>query len=440
MRLFPIKTSFYSRCFLLFLAAANLLGVAPAFGEEIFLKEVTRGAGSKSSAKFELSLENFRFDVLNRSGSKIDVMWQVDSIEWIRVQSALVLPRAIMRIVVRNHAEDMIIKYGSQSITFTRLNETESYAKFFYSLLHSEPIRIFHAGKEVAIVNVWKKIPSNAQPRQYHHADYSCASYDIEITQLDYEYLSYGCFTEQVGRFNSQKNVLHLLWVASNVRSESDTTPAYHLQFFESGEKQFLVKVNNQERVVKISSKFNHRANRLFVGMGLGPYKFQTAENERLADNQFAPALMFYLNYRLTEKSSARVFDAALWRGTYFNNLGVYFGYEAVKVFDNRIDITGLFGFQAVTFKYDAADARLMHEYIFPQGFEVNYRHAFGWKNYTLGFGVFISPVDDNPYVNMWLRFGPKVFGELNWISWQKGKQKADMYGISVVFPIGYYF
>ena len=72
---------------------------------------------------------------------------------------------------------------------------------------------------------------------------------------------------------------------------------------------------------------------------------------------------------------------------------------------------------------------------IYPQGFEVILKHAFGIENKHLTYGMFLSTSSSEPYTNSWIRYGGKVFYELNYINWKKGDKKMTMSGVSIGFP-----
>ena len=75
-------------------------------------------------------------------------------------------------------------------------------------------------------------------------------------------------------------------------------------------------------------------------------------------------------------------------------------------------------------------------EALFPQGFEITYFDAFGRRNQILSGGMFLQPSSAKPYSNLWIRWGGRVFGELNYLSWRSGGSFAKMYGVSVGFPL----
>jgi hypothetical protein len=97
--------------------------------------------------------------------------------------------------------------------------------------------------------------------------------------------------------------------------------------------------------------------------------------------------------------------------------------------------VVPLLGFQGLSTKYsNKYDS--YHKIIYPQGFELVYKHPFKMKNYSFVLGLFTnaSVADDN-YNNIWIRFGKKIFWELNYINWENKEKKASMWGFSVGIP-----
>ena len=106
---------------------------------------------------------------------------------------------------------------------------------------------------------------------------------------------------------------------------------------------------------------------------------------------------------------------------------------------DNRIVVTPLLGIQGITFKSEFAKDTFS-EVIYPQGFEIVYKHAFGLKNYQLVYGMFLSPSSREDYKNAWLRFGKGMFWEVNYLSWKKNSSYAKAWGLSVGLPFMSFF
>ena len=155
---------------------------------------------------------------------------------------------------------------------------------------------------------------------------------------------------------------------------------------------------------------------------------------------------MLYGNFRLrTEDNlSLRAFEAAVGqspaRTSFFNNLGLYFAYDAVRVLDARMHLTVLLGAQAVTFAPRGLARPAYNEVIVPQGFELSYPDAFGFKNKSLSGGLFLQPGTSKRYQNLWVRYGGRWFGELNYLSWRSNARFATMWGFSVGAPLAQFF
>ena len=190
---------------------------------------------------------------------------------------------------------------------------------------------------------------------------------------------------------------------------------------------------------VIIKAKLPKNIHRLKTALGLGPYLFEANDRLSYQNEKVAPAWMLYGNYELLNTTSIRFFNATVKNEALFNNGGVYFAYELANVFDGRFQLVPLLGFQLLSFDYNKSTAT-RHKIIYPQGFEAVYKHAFGLANWHLVYGMFISSSDEEPYKNLWLRFGKKWFGEVNYIEWQAGVYKVKTYGLSVGIPFLSFF
>jgi hypothetical protein len=147
-----------------------------------------------------------------------------------------------------------------------------------------------------------------------------------------------------------------------------------------------------------------------------------------------APSLMIYGKFDLTETASLKAFDALLYSKSLFNNSGLYFSYDLASLFDNKIFINALLGFQGIHYSFDRKTTNTVFEIIYPQGFEVLYKHAFGLENYNLFYGMFLS-TGQQRYTNAWVRFGKRSFVELNYIDWGLDSNHIQMVGLSVGIP-----
>ena len=178
----------------------------------------------------------------------------------------------------------------------------------------------------------------------------------------------------------------------------------------------------------------------MFTAYGFGPYALHTkvtnSETKKTSQihSPIAPALFFYMNYKISDNTSIRGFDAAIFQESKFNNAGLYLGSDFGFSLDNKLYFTTLLGVQYLYFKYDD-EAPEVSEPIFPQGLEFMYRHAFDIPNYIISGGIFLSTDDDIEYENVWVRWGKNYFWELNLISWGKEDFEAKTWGLSVGLP-----
>ena len=176
------------------------------------------------------------------------------------------------------------------------------------------------------------------------------------------------------------------------------------------------------------------RLKRLKTALGIGPYKFDTRLFGKKNEERLSLAAMLYANFYLSENTSIRGFDALVKEQSLFNNFGLYFAYLVGQALDNKIEVVPLLGLQALSFKFNDEHSTI-HKLIFPQGVEIIYKHAFGLKNYSLVYGMFLNPSSREKYKNLWVRFGSGFFWELNLIEWELEEKFARMWGLSIGIP-----
>lgn len=364
-----------------------------------------------------------------------------NSFQWVRYNGILLIPRARIRIIVDTNDKNIHLKYKNQTILPQYSSKKLYFSEFYISLFQPDDIKLYHNKEIVGKISIKTKSAKHDNPKKNHMIDYSCAPYDVRIEGLDNEYASVGCILHRVGRFRKEKGMLEVHFTSANFVLDNGKLPPYVATMINSRPVKFeLVNREGVRKTVKIYARVPKRMKRLKTALGFGPYFYETNHSSTLKKDGWAPTGMIYAKFDLTKNSSLRLFDALVWKDGYFNNFGVYFAYDLASAMDNRFLVVPLLGFQGLTTKY-SKHTDSYHKIIYPQGFELVYKHPFGKKNYSFVFGLFTNAsVADDDYNNIWIRYGKRVFWELNYISWQRNERKASMWGLSVGIPFLSFF
>ncbi len=358
------------------------------------------------------------------------------SFDWVRVQSTLLVPRVRVKIKLETTDPSFSLHYKTTTLNFQQ-SQKNSYTELYYSLFERKKIEIYKHNKLIATVAVNLKKSSKKKVL----IDYTCSRNSIEIIGLEDEHFSIGCQTRRIGSYGKETPMLEVKWISPELKIISGGAPPYHAAFLNKRPVniEVLNTITNKTKTLTIKSKIPKRLHRLFTAYGFGPYALHT---ERINKNDkkltkkapIAPALFFYLNYKISEGTSIRGFDAAIFQESKFNNAGLYLGSDFGHALDSKLYFTTLLGVQYLYFKFDD-DTPEVSEPIFPQGVEFMYRHAFDIPNYIISGGIFLSTTNDIDYENIWIRWGKNYFWELNLIAWGKDNFQAKTWGLSVGFP-----
>ena len=265
--------------------------------------------------------------------------------------------------------------------------------------------------------------------------DYSCSPYQLSIEGIDSEYISVGCKMDRAGLFLHETPRLEVTMSSPNLKTLHRERPPFTIYLNDNSPVEFQV-LNNHDQImtIKISAKLPSKLHRLKTSIGFGPYTYKSVAINESINNQWAPSMMIYGKFDLNDTASIKAFDALLYSKTIFNNSGLYFSYDLAEAFDGRILLNALIGFQGLNYKYNSGSVSEFN-FIYPQGFEIVYKHAFGVENQNLFYGMFLSTNSNEPYTNTWIRLGGKFFTELNYINWSKNDKRITMYGLSIGLP-----
>ncbi|MFT6633015.1 MAG: hypothetical protein ACJAS4_002984 [Bacteriovoracaceae bacterium] len=386
--------------------------------------------------RIKLSRKDVDINITKFGDQEIKAIVDNSSFEWVRFDETLLLPKVRLKIKVNSPDSDFVINYKGSSISFQQ-SKKNSYAELYFSLFERDEVQILNKDGKVANIT----ITLNNKKAQRVIIDYTCSRNNIEIEGLEDEHFSIGCRTRRIGAYGKEKAMLEVQWVSPELKIvNGDYIPNYAAFLNKLPVK---IKVQNvktlKEKEITIKAKVPKRLHRLFTAYGFGPYSLhtKTVDSDKKVLTKRAPvasALFFYLNYKISDTSSIRGFNAAVLGESKFNNAAMYLGSDFAFSLDNKLYFTTLLGVQYLYFKFDDETPEVS-EPIFPQGIEFMYRHAFNIPNYIVSGGVFLSTSDKIDYENIWVRWGKNYFWELNIITWGKDDFEARTWGVSVGIP-----
>ncbi len=400
-----------------------------AYSQERSVQDLSLAGLRLAEQRLPIALNDF---VLKKeNNAKVGLKWEKDSVQWIRLNEVLLMPRAKLRIQIPATEANFHIRYLNK-VYLLQTYKGRAILDLWVSLFRAEPITIIQGDKTYEVISISAQKSKQAVSSQL--IDYSCAQWGIEITGLDDDYLSVGCQFTRSGKFGSEVPHLEILWSAASYRLADNSPSPYYASITNSQPVEFeVVNSKNEKRKVSIKSKLPTRVKRLRVGFGLGPHQFKTREAQS-TEERWTGSYFLYSNLFLADGVSLRAFDAYTRQNATFNNAGLYYATEISKFFDNRFSFTTLIGAQILTYKTPQGDN--FNEAIFPQGGEIVWMHPFGLKNYRLTAGLFFDLSQAHTYQNNWLRFGKSTFVEVNYIKWGRENTQAELWGFSVGFPL----
>lgn len=395
---------------------------------------ISFGQVSIGEKRIQIDLKNFKL-VAQKRTKNIRTRVIRNSTQWVRTKDNLLAPRAMTSISVKSN-KNIYFRYVDKNI-IPQGNKIKS-TKLYVNIYDPKPIEVYEDGKKINTLVLRSNI--KLKNKSGHLIDYSCSPYNLKINGLDDQYLSVGCRRQIIGKMGSERNQLIVTLATSNFHLKSGHESPYTIILTNPSETHLeLENSKGEKRIVEVSARFSKYAHRLKTAIGFGPYYFKSRFEEDESKSEIAPAFMLYGKWELSQTTSFRIFDALIARDSIFNNGGLYFAYDLARVFDNRIKIVPLLGFQILTHTH-SKDTGSVTKIIYPQGFEATFSHVFGIENFHVIYGMFLSTDDQEAYSNSWIRWGKKYFWELNYIHWGRSGREATMWGLSVGIPTGQYF
>lgn len=395
----------------------------------VFAQTFSFGKFSLGESRIQVELSDF---VIQTTSPDVIAKWVPDSVQWMRNDNNLLVPRALLKIIIKQSEPRIHLDYKNSTILPFKKNDTSFETEIYIDLFSPDVASIYSGNNLLDKITIEARATQNARSKQL--IDYSCSPYDLKIDGIDTEYLSVGCKMNRVGGYLSGHPRLEITMSSTNLRTMNGAKPPYTIFLEDNSPVQINMSgIGESIKSFHMSATLPARLHRLKTSLGLGPYVYQSEFHSDKQTANFAPAFMLYAKYDLTETASFKAFDALLYSKSRFNNSGLYFSYDLAEAFDGRVLLNALLGFQGLHYKYSAKDNTEFH-LIYPQGFELIYKHAF-IENYHLTYGMFLATGSET-YTNAWLRYGKSSFLELNYIGWRHSRSNIKMWGLSVGLPL----
>jgi len=412
---------------LILLVLTNFISI-PGMANEAFLPIYIINRGHKF---LHLTSDDF---VVSKTNAEIhsEIIGQV---RWDRTEQNLLIPWVTLRLRTRISQDQKIhYRYKGRSY-FTQQIGQEEISDLNISTFDSDRIEVFLDGQSSGHVGVNMK--RKGKRKKTVIEDYSCSGYNVEIFGFDGEFMSIGCelIRETIG--GQVISSLRVHWMCNEFRTLDLLKGPYTIGFSE-GRSSVISVINGSgdKKEITFMVDFPKRIHRLNTAVGLGPYLYKNEYGNQAKEPQTLPSFMLYGNYYLNNVHSLKFFEALVMRESVFNHAGLYIGSEIGKFYDDRLVFSTLLGLQALSYRFDSGTDDLFTQMIYPQGLEITMHHPWDLEKYKFVVGGFLSPQSDVIYQNFWLRFGSRIFVELNYINWQHRSRSASMYGVSIGMPL----
>jgi hypothetical protein len=405
-------------------ALAVFLYIRMSFSSSEVLQNLTLGPVEIGEERMKIELQDFAIDFDQK---KIQASWIKDSLQWVRQDNILLMPRALMMIKVPSGG--FHIRYHQRSWLFQKNNQ-HSFIQIWVSLFDPEPIKVYRGAEFYTSIGLVPQVKNKG-----HLIDYSCAPWDVSMEGLSTDFVTMGCRLQRLGLPGSEKPLLEIHWSAASHRLKDQSSPPYVALITHNRALEFQVENSKKKsQDVRVNADLPARLYRLRLAASTGPHRFNIDREFFPNKAQTTATVMLYGNYFLSEKASLRFFNAWVDQIAFFNNAGLYYASEVGEFLDRRFSFTTLLGTQHLTFKPRGGEESAV-QMIYPQGAELTWRHPFGQLNKRMTLGGFVDFSGTYNYQNSWLRYGGKYFIEVNFLKWDQNDKSAELWGLSVGMP-----
>ena len=377
-----------------------------------------------------------------------------NSLQWVRVQEVLVVPRARLWLHVEN-ASSGSIQSGNfaQPISADISTAKEASALVPVALVSGagNPMEItVIRGGTVLKGRVEIRYSSTDPKRASVGIDSSCSRFGFSVEASNFPsdqrmYLGCRLVVSEGENYRTSSLDVYVFWDAPGSRSNREISingvptaavrPSLWLLSLQSAPGKATLEENG--RSVTIHYSIPDRLHFGSVGMGLGPYSHQYSD-PATSVSEVAPLLTVYGSYAFSDTTRLIGFDATTISDQWVTDFGLYLTNELARVLDNRLAVHILLGGHAIGF---SSGGQYYLKLGAPQGIDVVFADAFQ-RNRNLSLGGYVFPsVSGTSYYNFWLRWGsPSVFAEINYILWTEQLSSQEVFsrsiGLSIGFPV----
>jgi len=399
-----------------------------------------------------IRVENDAFEVVwEKGGHGLEATISEESVEWVRLTEVIALPRARLRIKAIKGTQGVITSgYGSQAF---HEEEDGAYVEIPVALLdiNENRIEVIYKNQGKQILDTLRlRLKKGSLPAEKRvFIDASCSPYGVKANQVqlaesDWGYVGCRLITLD-GEYRGRANLeLYVFWnhPSTSLSSAGVTLKPYrpNLWLYRLSPKPGTLQVTTSNGgTFELSYKIPDPLHFGSLAAGVGPYIYRFEEsNSQVLKSKITPIVTLYGSYFITQSVKVVAFDATSVSRKWFTDFGVYLHTQSIKTIDGRLSLHVLLGGHVIAFK---DQQELVFRPRLPQGIEAIFREA-GCRgcNVSLG-GFFYPPINQISYYNTWLRWGAaRLFGEVNYISWQErgsgGLVNSDSLGVTFGFPL----
>lgn len=189
--------------------------------EKIDAQIISFGKFSIGNSRIHAELKDF---VIHTQHPDIKAGWVPNSVQWIRNENNLLVPRALLKIFIKTDESLISIDYLN-SIVIPVKKKNYVTAEIYVDLFNPGTVLVYSGSTLVDKILIEAKAVPNARSKQL--IDYSCSPYHLKINGIDSEYLSVGCKMNRLGTFGSERPRLEVTLSSTNLRTLNDAKPPY---------------------------------------------------------------------------------------------------------------------------------------------------------------------------------------------------------------------